>query len=107
MDDTISTQQRETDNSNGDSSVESYQHYASHNLPEGYTPYRETGQNVYDRYESDYEDEETADQADQRSCTKKSCCKIGRLSKMKIRLGHSRAQFRAAGVLEFRRKKSP
>ena len=87
-------QQRESghsNNSNDDSSVESYQNYARTRLPEGYTRYKEAGQNVYDRYESDYEDEETPDQEDQRSCTKKPCCKIGRLSELKIRLGYFRA----------------
>ena len=52
-------------------------------LPEGYTPYKKNGQadeNIYDRYE--YEGAETPDQEKENgSCTsKKSCCKIGRLS---------------------------
>ena len=51
-------------------------------LPEGYTPYKKADENVYDRYETDYEGAETPDQEKENgSCTsKKSCCKIGRLS---------------------------
>ena len=56
-------------------------------LPEGYTqPYSNTGQpdeNVYDRYQTEYEGGETPErEKDNGSCApKKSCCKIGRLSK--------------------------
>ena len=78
---TSSPQQRESDipsNTNSDSSVESYQHYARSNLPEGYTPYKETGQNVYDRYDSDYEASETVEQEAKSTCTgNESCCKLG------------------------------
>ena len=53
-------------------------------LPEGYTqPYKNTGQeNVYDRYDTEYEGGETPDrERENGSCTsKKSCCKIGRFS---------------------------
>ena len=66
----------------GESTEESYQAYRTKNLPEGYTPYRGTGQaveNVYDRYDSDYE----ADQADQEPesilCSRQSCCTKGGL----------------------------
>ena len=57
-------------------------------LPEGYTRYKKTGQadeNVYDRYETEYEGGETPDQKrDNGSCaSKKSCCEIGRLSNLK------------------------
>ena len=85
MNEAGSAQQRESDNSyinnsNGDSSMESYQQYARSSLPEGYTRYNETAQNVYDQYDSDYRGAETPDQGDGRSCTStKSYCKIGRL----------------------------
>ena len=55
-------------------------------LPEGYTqPYKNTRQavdNVYDRYDTEYEGGETPDGERQNgSCApEKSCCKIGRLS---------------------------
>ena len=78
---TSSPRQRESDNSsntNGESSVEGYQHYANSNLPEGYTPYKDTGQNIYDRYDSDYEASETVGQEAKSTCTEnESCCKIG------------------------------
>ena len=54
-------------------------------LPEGYTqPYKNTGQadeNVYDRYDTEYEGGETPDrEIENGSCApKKSCCKIGKL----------------------------
>ena len=62
-------------------------------LPEGYTRYK-VDENVYDRYESDYEGAETPDrEKNQVSCTsKKSCCKIGRLSNLQKRAGYYRAE---------------
>ena len=84
-----STQKRESDESNDscdDSNEESYENYSKENS-EGYNAYKEAGQieeAVYDRYESDYESDETPDQEAQISscyrCFKKSCFKIGRLS---------------------------
>lgn len=65
----------------GESKEESYEAYRPKNLPEGYTPYRGTGQaveNVYARYDSDDE----VDQADQEQesilCSRKeTCCTKG------------------------------
>ena len=83
MNETSSPGQRESDNSNSsddESSVGSYQHYARNGLPEGYIPYRDPGQNVYDRYDSDYE---TAGQEAKSACTRnESCCKIGWLENL-------------------------
>ena len=65
-----------------------FRNLVRNDLPEGYTPY--PGQpdgNVYDRYETDYEVEETPNrERENASCTsKKSCCE-GRLSNLKKRL---------------------
>ena len=76
-----------------ESCEENYENYRRQSLPEGYTPYRETAQvaeAVYDQYDPDYAADETPDQEAQScSCTrKKSCCKIGWLSKLLHRSGH-------------------
>ena len=86
-------------NSSDDTKEGTYENYRK-SLPEGYTPYRKTSQvdeNAYDRYESDYEGAETPDrEKDKKSCaSKKTCCKIGRLSfvtiwSFKVRVGQSR-----------------
>ena len=64
-----------------------FRNLGRNDLPEGYTRYIKSGQpdgNVYDRYETDYEDAETPDrEKENASCTpKKSCCE-GRLSNLK------------------------
>ena len=65
---------------------ENYENYRSQNLPEGYTPYRETGQVgevVYDRYDPEYAADENPDQEEE-TCSRtrnESCCDIGWLSK--------------------------
>jgi len=91
MNETNLTQQRESDISScsdDESNGENYENYRTKSLPEGYTAYRKAGQadeNVYDRYNSDYEGAETPDQGgDKRSCKSKSCCKIGWLSNLEI-----------------------
>ena len=55
----------ESDKMNDESNEESYEAYRTQSLPEEYTPYKETGQAielVYDRYDSDYEADQVADQ---------------------------------------------
>ena len=69
----------EINDTNNGSQEGSYENYPMQNLPEGYTGYNggETRQVVetdYDRYDSDYETDETPQQ------DKKSCLKIGWLS---------------------------
>ena len=59
-------------------------------LPDGYTPYVKNGQpdgNVYDRYETEYEEGETPDRERDNGSRppKKSCCE-GRLSYLEKRL---------------------
>ena len=94
MNETNVAQRRESDmpSCSDDESGGSYENYRRNSLPEGYTAYRKTEQNVYDRYESDYEGAETPDQErHEGSCeSKKSCCKIGWLSNLQIKVGHSR-----------------
>ena len=67
-----------------ESNEESYEAYRTKSSPEGYTPYKETGQAVelvYDRYDSDYEAEQVGQEPRSTSCTRKeSCCTKGRLS---------------------------
>ena len=75
----MNTHQRELDDSGvsyRDSNEESYDNYRSKNLPEGYTAYKETGQDVvYDRYDSDYEAVEKPVQEEKTcSCLRKSFC---------------------------------
>ena len=97
MNETNVAQQRESDIqscSDDESNGGSYENYRRNSLPEGYTAYRKTEQNVYDRYESDYEGAETPDQErHEGSCESKKSCKIGWLSNLQIRAGHSRAWF--------------
>ena len=64
---------------NNGSQEGSYENYQMQNLPEGYTGYngggtRQVVETDYDRYDSDYEAEDT------RQNDKKSCLKIGWLS---------------------------
>ena len=70
----------------GGSKEEGYEAYKTKNSPE-YTPYNETGQTVevvYDRYDSDYEEEQPGKEAKPTTCIQKeSCCKKGWLSNMK------------------------
>ena len=99
MNETNIARQRESDISscsNDESNVENYENYRTKSLPEGYTAYKKTEQNVYDRYDTDYEDEETPDQGeDKGSCdSKKSCCKIGWLLYLEIIVGQFRTGFR-------------
>ena len=63
-----------------------FRNLGRNDLPEGYTRYK-VDQNVYDRYETDYEEGETPDrERDNGSCApKKSCCE-GRLSYLEKRL---------------------
>ena len=65
----------------GESREKNYEAYSTKNLPEGYTPYNESGQAVelvYDRYDSDYEAEQPGQEAESTTCTpKESCCKKG------------------------------
>ena len=74
--------QRESDDSYCESSEQDYANYRSKNLPEGYQGYREPNELVYDRYDSDYEADETSEQPAKSNLlgSKKSCCEIGRLS---------------------------
>ena len=67
-----------------ESDDENYESYRRNSLPEGYTAYNENGLAVCARSDSDYEGAETPDPAAKpNSCSrKKSCCKIGWLSKM-------------------------
>ena len=73
-------------------------------LPEGYTqPYknaRQADENVYDRYDTEYEGGETPDRKRENgSCApKKSCCKIGRLSNNKNRAGYNRTESPSRGL---------
>ena len=60
-----------------------FRNLVRNDLPEGYTPYIKNGQpdgNVYDRYETDYEGGETPERDNGSCSSKKTCCKIGRLS---------------------------
>ena len=73
----------------GESNEESYEAYRTKSLPEGYTPYKETGQAVelvYDRYDSDYEGEQPGQEPKSTSSNRKeSCCTKGWLSNFKRR----------------------
>ena len=77
----------------GESNEESYEAYRTKNLPEGYIPYKETNQAVelvYDRYDSDYEEEQPGNATKSTTCTpKESCCKKGWLSNLEIEMVHS------------------
>ena len=69
----------EINDPNNGSQEGNYENYQMQNLPEGYTGYngggiRQVVETDYDRYESDYEAEETPQQDE------KSCLEIGRLS---------------------------
>ena len=95
-----SAQPRESNNSYNscdESDDGKYEKYGRRSSAEEYTPYKENGQAdeaVYDRYDTDYEGDETRDQGGNLG-SKKSCCKKGRLFNLKNKLTDSMAEFHA------------
>ena len=81
MNEMISSHQRESDDSNdsyGESKEGNYEAYRNKNLPEGYTAYRETGQElVYDRYSSVYSRQSLKENKLRSLSRKLSCHQIG------------------------------
>ena len=74
----------------GESNGENYEAYGTKNSS-AYTPYKgQAVENVYDRYESDYEEEGAEQEPKSTTCTpKKLCCKTGWLLNMENRDGCS------------------
>ena len=93
-----STQPRESNNSYNScdkSDDGKYEKYGRRSSAEEYTPYKENGQAdeaVYDRYDTDYEGDETRDQGGNLG-SKKSCCKKGRLFNSKNKVTDSKGRF--------------
>ena len=80
LDDKAHESEKDYENSD-ESNEESYEAYRTKSLPEGYTPYKETGQAVelvYERYDSDYEAEQPGQEPKSIPCNRKeSCCTKG------------------------------